>query len=79
MAQGMKVEVEFHSTHHQSKKHQINVHKLYAQSKVKKREKWKEGWEITPKKNWKEILDVKRYYRQREFIMYILTCVYVKY
>jgi hypothetical protein len=37
MAQGMKVEVEFHSTHHQSKKHQINVHKIYAQSKVKRR------------------------------------------
>ena len=34
----MKVEVGFHSTHHQSKKHQINVHKIYAQSKVKEEE-----------------------------------------
>lgn len=46
----MKVEVEFHSTHHQSKKHQINVHKLYAQSKVKKKRKVKGRMRNHPEK-----------------------------
>lgn len=76
------MKVEFRSTHHQSKKHQINVHKIYAQSKEKtRRNEKKVQKKESPRKENREnkICDVKRYYRQREFIMYIPTCVYVKY
>lgn len=55
MAQGMKVEVEFHSTHHQSKKHQINEHKIYAQSKEKKNVEERDE-KITPKKREKFLM-----------------------